>query len=189
MFTRRNNKAKCFQDCIVEKTKKSEKWMAWGLGETVGGWVTGGAGLDLSGIRRGWMCWWGGPWSENLKPFTLSCTPGSQSELKMSGQCGDRRLCSRIWFGVDKWIQRHTARGAQTKLAPVQNYKSTLLPSLWQPVVSVQLQGNRWLTQNEAVNVEIMHTTGLDREVYAQEETKEIDGVKKKKKPMHAYLI
>lgn len=43
----------------------------------------------------------------------------------------------------------------------------------------------RWLTQNEAVNVEIMHTIGLDREVYAQEETKEIDGVKKKK-PMHA---
>lgn len=35
-------------------------------------------------------------------------------------------------------------------------------------------------TQNEAVNVEIVCTIGLDREVYAQEETKEIDGVRKK---------
>lgn len=114
MFTQRNNKAKCFQDCIVEKNK-TEKWMAWGLGETVGGW----RGLVLSWSRHGWVRgvggWLGGPWSENLKPFTLSCTPCSQTECKMSGQCGDRRLCSRIWFRVDRWIQRHTDRGALTR--------------------------------------------------------------------------
>lgn len=44
-------------------------------------------------------------------------------------------------------------------------------------------------TQNEAVNVEIVCTIGLDREVYAQEETKEIDGVRKKKKPMQWLFI
>lgn len=126
MFRQRNNKAKCFQDCIVEKTK-TEKWMAWGLGErNVGGW----RGWVCGWGEVGWSCpglgigeqvgeqgWWmgGGPWSENLKPFTLSCTPFSQTECKMSGQCGDRRLSSRIWFGVDRWIQKaYGSRGSNS---------------------------------------------------------------------------
>lgn len=44
-------------------------------------------------------------------------------------------------------------------------------------------------TQNEAVNVEIVCTIGLDREVYAQEETKEIDGVRKKRSQCNGYLF
>lgn len=31
-----------------------------------------------------------------------------------------------------------------------------------------QLQGDQWPTQNEAVNVEMIHTIGLDREIYTQ---------------------
>jgi len=118
----------------------------------------------------------GGPWSENLKPFTLSCTPCSQTESKMSGQCGNRRLCSRFWFRVDRWIQRHTARGAQTRPRTELTNPPLHLScdNLW---YRVQLQGNQWLTQNEAVNVEILYTIGLDREVYAHEETKVIDGI------------
>lgn len=115
MFTQRNNKAKCFQDCIVEK-KQNRKMnglrFRWDSGWVTGGWSCHGVGMG--GWVRGVGGWLGGPWSENLKPFTLSCTPCSQTECKMSGQCGDRRLCSRIWFRVDRWIQRHTARGALT---------------------------------------------------------------------------
>lgn len=77
-----------------------------------GEWGWSCPGLGMGGVG-GWMG--GGPWSENLKPFTLSCTPCSQTECKMSGQCGDRCLSSRIWFGADRWIRRHTARGAQTR--------------------------------------------------------------------------
>lgn len=29
MFTQRNNKAKCFQDCIVEKKKKNKEKNEW----------------------------------------------------------------------------------------------------------------------------------------------------------------
>lgn len=64
------------------------------------------------------------------------------------------------------------------KLALVQNYKSTSLSSfrdnLW---YHYNCRANRWLTQNEAVNVETMYTIGRDRDVYALEETKETDGV------------
>ncbi|KAM7405161.1 hypothetical protein PAMP_012445 [Pampus punctatissimus] len=63
------------------------------------------------------------------------------------------------------------------KLALVLNYKSTLHLSCDHLWYRVQLQGNQWLTQNEAVNVEIFYTIGLDREVYAHEETKVIDGI------------
>lgn len=56
MFTQRNNKAKCFQDCIVEKKEKLNK---------------NHERLEVSG--RGWGVFWikglnGGV--VNLKPFT-----------------------------------------------------------------------------------------------------------------------
>lgn len=47
MFTQRNNKAKCFQDCIVEKTK-TEKMNGLRFRCDLGGKV----GLVLSWIRR-----------------------------------------------------------------------------------------------------------------------------------------
>lgn len=65
-----------------------------GMGELLGG----GDRLERGG---------GGTGQENLK----SC---SQTEYNPLGHCRDRRLCSRIWYRVEKWIQRHTARGALT---------------------------------------------------------------------------
>lgn len=84
----------------------------------------------------------------------------------MSGQCGDRHLSSRIWFGADRWIRRHTARGAQSDPhTELQIHLTIFLVTTWNMVL-LRLQYNLWLTQNEAVNAEIMYPS-LDREVYA----------------------
>lgn len=148
------------------------------MGDGEWGWSCPGIGMD--GVRGG--CWVVRPsaWSENLKPYTLSCTPCSQAKWKMLGQCEDRHLCSRIWFGVDRWIRRHTARGPQTHPhAELQIHLTVVLETTCDGP-----QGKRWLTQNEAVNAEILYTPGLDREVYAQEETNKQTT---KKKTIHGY--
>lgn len=84
MLTQRNNKAKCFQDCIIEKKKKTE----W-LEVSVRG--RGGAGPVLVCVWGGGYGEGGGKWGEgrgggacleNLKPFTLSGTPSSQIRCK-----------------------------------------------------------------------------------------------------------
>lgn len=147
MFTQRNNKAKCVQDCIVENKKR--KRIMNGLRFKVRLWV-GDEGVGGRGGRLvlSWVGWrWVGAvdrWvgdlvktlksnqikkkKKNLKPFTLSCTPCRQTECKMSaGRKGetDRHPSSRIWFGAERWIQKaYGSRGF--KRALIQNDKSHL---------------------------------------------------------------
>lgn len=74
-------------------------------------------GLVLSWIRLGWGgvgLDGAGQKTSNLSPCPVP--PCSQTECKMSGQCGDRRRSKqRFGYGADRWIRRHTARGAQTR--------------------------------------------------------------------------
>lgn len=51
MFTQRNNKAKCFQDCIVEKKKPNRKMN--GLRLKVRHWVGGELGWSCLGVGMG----------------------------------------------------------------------------------------------------------------------------------------
>lgn len=144
----------------------------------MGGWRGWGEGLVLSWIRHGWVgVWVGGPGQKtsNLSPCPVPLV------VKLNVKCrGSVETGAYVAEFGSEWTDGFKGiRLEGLKLALIQNYKSTLLSSLWQPVVSLQLQGNRRLTQNEAVNAEIMYTIGLDREVYAQEETNEINGVKK----------
>ena len=39
MFTQRNNKAKCFQDCIIEKEKERIEWLEVRVRRWMGGLV------------------------------------------------------------------------------------------------------------------------------------------------------
>lgn len=94
-------------------------------GGRVGGWrgERGWScpGLGMGGVRKG--RWFGGVvvdgWgalvrkTSNLSPCPVPLVVKLNARCR--GQCGDKRLSSRIWFGVDRWIRRHTARGAQTR--------------------------------------------------------------------------
>lgn len=149
--------------------------MAWGLGETVVG--DGGVGLVLSWIRWVWVDGVvGGPGQKtsNRSP----CPVPLVVKLNVKCQGSVETDAYEAEFGSE-WTNGFEG------IRLVQIYKSTLLSSSWQPVVSLKLKGKQWLTQNEAVNIEIMHIIGLDREVYAQEETKE----KHVKKKANAWLL
>lgn len=59
MFTQRNNKAKCFQDCIVEKKNKQNRKMNGLRFRWDSGSGDGELGLVLSWIRLRWGGWGG----------------------------------------------------------------------------------------------------------------------------------
>lgn len=133
-------------------------------------------GLYLSWIRRGqWVgacvCGGAGQKTSNLSPCPVPLVVKTHVKCRGSVETG----AYVAEFGLEWTNGFKGIRLEGLKLAPVQNYKSTLLSSSRRPVVSLKLEGNQWLTQNVAVNVEIMHTVVLDREVYAPEETK-LDG-------------
>lgn len=168
--------------------------MAWGLRWDWGsgvkwGWSCPGLGNGVVIGRGRWAVFRvgsmgeGGAWSENLKPFTLSCTPCSWTEREMSGQCGDRRLCSRFWFGVDWWIQK----GIRLEgLEP---------PSYWitNPPATLS-RDNLWYQYNcRAINGQPEWSCKRWNGVYYRARqgnirtTKETDVLKKKQ--MHGYLF
>lgn len=156
MFTQRNNKAKCFQDCIVEETK-TETWMAWGF-RWDGGFVEWGW---YSFCFRVGVCRWrqqgegravifGGEKTSNLSPCPVPLV--SQTRCKMWGQCGETdAYAARIWTDGFKGKQ-------------LEGHKPTFLPSNPQnqnPPTHLH-RDNLWyqyscMSLNEAVNVEFSY--------------------------------
>lgn len=119
MFTQRNNKAKCFQDCIVEKNK-TETWMAWGLGETTGGWRGAGRGVPFGlwvGVNGS------GPAQEtsNLPPCPVPLC-FQKRNVKCLGSVETDACVARIWF----WVDENGFKGKRLKLTLHAN--ATLIP-------------------------------------------------------------
>lgn len=97
--------------------------------------------------------------TSNLSPCPVPLVV--KLDITRQGSAEDRRLCSRIWYKVERWIQRHTARGAQT-------HPHLQIHLVTTSGIITTAGKNQWLTQKEAVNVEILYTNRARRgELYA----------------------